>query len=244
MTAITVLTYNIRCGGEDGIPLITEVVRARRPDMIALMEASDRSRVETIARDLGMWVAHGAAHREEGRIAWLSRSPVQRVTNHRHVRLAKTLLEFATHLASRHDRQRPDEEVTVILDLLRPHTGQPHLLVGDFNAFHPADEIGMPPGGGNPEDQPNDGPRRQPIDERRRPIGLLLEAGYVDCYRTLHPRTPGFTYPAASPWLRIDYAFASPELAVHLAASDVVTDAEAQQASDHLPVWVTFRVAG
>lgn len=72
---------------------------------------------------------------------------------------------------------------------------------------------------------------------------LLRAAGYVDCFRYLHPRAPGFTFPAAIPACRIDYIFASPELAARLSTCDVVTEGEGVcggEASDHLPLWAEF----
>ena len=75
----------------------------------------------------------------------------------------------------------------------------------------------------------------------RQVIPLFLEAGYTDCYRILHPLTPGYTYPVPAPWLRIDYIFATPTLAERLQACDVSTGEEAEMASDHFPVWAEFR---
>ena len=74
-------------------------------------------------------------------------------------------------------------------------------------------------------------------------IRLLLNAGYVDCFRHVHPHTDGFTCPASAPAGRIDYIFASPELAARLSACEVVTGTDrvqAEQASDHLPVLAEF----
>jgi endonuclease/exonuclease/phosphatase family metal-dependent hydrolase len=48
-------------------------------------------------------------------------------------------------------------------------------------------------------------------------IRLLGNAGYVDCFRRMNPDNWGFTYPAAAPAGRIDFVFASPELAARLA---------------------------
>jgi endonuclease/exonuclease/phosphatase family metal-dependent hydrolase len=92
------------------------------------------------------------------------------------------------------------------------------VLVGDFNAVHPEDEIGEAP----PEEQ-------APADYvSRRPIELALEAGFVDCYRALNPSERGWTYLAWHPWARIDYVFA--RRAAH--ACDVVRS----PASDHFAV--------
>ncbi|HXZ05733.1 MAG TPA: endonuclease/exonuclease/phosphatase family protein [Ktedonobacteraceae bacterium] len=78
---------------------------------------------------------------------------------------------------------------------------------------------------------------------RRGSIGMLHRAGYIDCFRLKNPEDPGFTCPAASLAGRIDYIFASPELAVRLAASYVVTEGNGlrgDEASDHLPVVAEF----
>jgi len=74
-------------------------------------------------------------------------------------------------------------------------------------------------------------------------IDLLLKAGYVDCFRALHPYEPGCTWPSALPAGRIDFIFASPELAHRLTASEVIGGSEGvagDQASDHLPVFAAF----
>jgi len=74
-------------------------------------------------------------------------------------------------------------------------------------------------------------------------IRLLYEAGYVDCYRSIHPGARGFTCPAASPAGRIDFIFASPEMATCLETCYVLTDGEdvaGSAASDHLAIGAEF----
>jgi endonuclease/exonuclease/phosphatase family metal-dependent hydrolase len=83
-----------------------------------------------------------------------------------------------------------------------------------------------------------------PLYAPRGGIGLLTKAGYVDSFRRLHPREPGWTWPSALPAGRIDYVFASPELASRLCTCEVLAasgELPADQASDHLPVFVTLR---
>jgi endonuclease/exonuclease/phosphatase family metal-dependent hydrolase len=96
------------------------------------------------------------------------------------------------------------------------------LLVGDFNAVNPGDEVGMPP----PHEQ-------APTDHvARRPIQLLLELGFTDCYRALHDDR-GWTFESSHPWFRPDYVFAAEFKA---RACDVIqTDA-----SDHLALVADF----
>lgn len=74
-------------------------------------------------------------------------------------------------------------------------------------------------------------------------IELLHDAGYIDCYRRINPDAPGFTYPAPTPAGRIDFIFASPEMAQRLSAACVVLkadDVRGDEASDHLPVLAEF----
>ena len=110
------------------------------------------------------------------------------------------------------------------------------LLVGDLNTLSPADPVGTPPATAEGEDR---GPGTSLLT--RAVIPLLLEAGYVDCYRTRHTASPGYTYQPPEPWPRLDYIFTSPQLTGRLQACDVVVDAEAAVASDHFPVWAEFR---
>ena len=74
-------------------------------------------------------------------------------------------------------------------------------------------------------------------------IDLLNRAGYVDCFRVLHSNKQGFTWPAPIPSGRVDFIFASTELASQLQCADVIVDGEglsASQASDHLPIFADF----
>ena len=75
-------------------------------------------------------------------------------------------------------------------------------------------------------------------------ISLLLKTGYTDCYRVQHPASTGFTFPSNEPACRIDYIFASPELASRLEQCEVIKEGEgvkAEIASDHLPLYADFR---
>jgi endonuclease/exonuclease/phosphatase family metal-dependent hydrolase len=245
VAAVRVLTYNVCLGGEGRLEHIAGVIRAARADAVALQEVTSRSNAEELARQLGLHLVFGEANLGV-HVAWLTVLGVRRARNHRPRLLAKTVLElevelggeslrlFTTHLASRHDPRTPAEEVPAVLDVLAASSGGAHVLVGDLNALRSGDPVGAPP--------PGVVKRPEVETDPRRAIGLLLDAGYVDCYRTLHPSTPGYTYEARSPWLRLDYVFASLGLAQRLEACDVVRGPLAVRASDHLPVWAEFRL--
>lgn len=76
-------------------------------------------------------------------------------------------------------------------------------------------------------------------------IERMLRNGYVDAFRRVHPRAHGLTVATWTPAARVDYIFATPELARRLAGCDVVgdrrwPDPDAAHASDHFPVCADF----
>jgi exodeoxyribonuclease III len=252
--ALRVLSYNILKGGEDRLPLIANVIQKQQPDVVALLEARSRANAEALAQQLGMSLTLGEANNaNKDNVAWLRRLHVIRAHNHRLPILAKSLLEinvpwegvpltlFATHLKAGQNaesEQRRVAEIQAILAILQTRGDQPHMLVGDLNTVHPADEPNLPEYLATLRERGEQAPHPQ---FPRQVIPFLLNAGYVDCYRALHPTTPGYTAHTDHPALRIDYIFASPSLARHLHACDVVTEGEAKIASDHFPVWTEFR---
>ncbi|MFM8322272.1 MAG: endonuclease/exonuclease/phosphatase family protein [Chloroflexota bacterium] len=88
----------------------------------------------------------------------------------------------------------------------------PGLLIGDFNA---------PAGQGR--------------------LYLLEEAGWVDAWTRLCGAQDGFTYPSSSPNLRIDYAWANPQLALALRRIQVVGDGP-PELSDHLGLLLSLDI--
>jgi exodeoxyribonuclease III len=187
-----------------------------------------------------MQLVYGEAN-SEWAVAWLTRLPLLRSTNHRLPVLAKTLVEvevdwngdplvlFATHLVhGRHEAAAEVrlEEARAIVEVVS-QCEAPHALVGDFNAVSPLDAIGVPP------------PEEALEFVARKPVEEILATGYVDCYRRLHDE-PGSTYLSWHPWARIDFVFASHALASRLRECDVVTDGAAMRASDHFPVRAEF----
>ena len=230
------MSYNILSGGEDRIPHITNVIRGQQLDVVALVEANSRENVETLARELDMQFVFGEAN-SEFNVAWLSHLPILRSENHRLPTLTKTLLEiellwqrrhihlFTTHLQHKREpesEQKRVEEVRAILSVTRRLGESPHLLAGDFNTLRPGDS----------PDVATDMPRKA--------IPLLLNAGYIDCYRRIHPIAPGYTYKLPDPSMRLDYIFASIEMALHLNRCAVIMNEEARAASDHLPIMAEF----
>ncbi len=248
-----VLTYNIWDGGDDRLHLIRDVIHAQQPDVVAIEEASNRAHAEELARELGMTISYGEAN-SRWHIAWLSRLPITHSQNHKVRILTKTLVEievawegaplqlFATHLNSERSAQAEEHraaEVRAILQTLREHGesgGTRQLLVGDFNTLAP--QAAQPPLEGLSHEARQRAEKIYSLP--RLAIPLVLEAGYLDSYRMRHPQEQGYTFKAWEPVARLDYIFASSDMARRLRACDRVTGDLATKASDHLPVWAEF----
>lgn len=253
LMTLCILSYNILAGGENRLPLIASVIQQQQPDIVALQEARSRSNAEALAHQLDMSFTFGEAHNtNKDHVVWLSRLPVIHAENHPLPIFAKTLLEieviwkgmplalFTTHLKAGQDlegEQRRVAEMQAILQLLQAHQNQSQVLVGDFNTLHPTDHPNVSAYVAVLKARGEEAPTPQ---FPRKVIPLLLEAGYVDCYRALHPFTPEDTSYTSHQALRVDYIFASSRLAERLSACDIIREGDAQSASDHFPIWVGF----
>ncbi len=302
---IRVMSYNILSGGPGREEPLLAMIQSRRPDIVGLIEATDDTLVERLAKRLGMEerLSGRTKDREGQQGALLSRLPIRSTTLHITPILSKQpLLEvcmdgpdgqpltvFVAHLTAsfsqgwRADRKRR-REVQELLRKMAQRRGTPHLLIGDFNSVAPGEHVQgskllsfvlnlchypqlYAP---NPRGLPDlnyivPRPLRflkpmlrlaaknrmlslllDRLDRLYAPRGgydLLIKAGYVDCFRTLHPEEPGYTWPSPMPAGRIDFIFASPELARRLVSCEVIGEGKglpATQASDHLPVVACF----
>ena len=156
-----ILSYNILMGGTGRIDYIERMIRTVEPDVVGLVEATDREVVKELAWRLGMEYRTNALpdNAEKISIALLSRLPIVKYEVHaRPGLLARPLLEvslqeehgekltaFVTHLTAAFAHGRGGEsprrkEVREILRILRANHG-PHALMGDFNALAPDDRL-------------------------------------------------------------------------------------------------------
>ena len=76
-------------------------------------------------------------------------------------------------------------------------------------------------------------------------VERMLRHGYVDTFRRVHPRAHGLTVATWTPAARVDYVFATGDLAQRLTACEVVgdrrwPDPDAWHGSDHFPVVADF----
>jgi exodeoxyribonuclease-3 len=129
------------------------------------------------------------------------------------------------------------QEMRGLLAHIRRAAPGPHLLAGDFNAIAPGDRVVW-------EGAPLLVTAQlwfQAGRVLRYALRPLLDAGYVDCFRALHPHDDGFTLPASDPKVRLDYVFADPALSASLRECRVVMEPDVvKTASDHLPVVAEF----
>jgi len=149
---------------------------------------------------------------------------------------------FGVHLSAVHSAWTERRRVLELQALVRGVRGRGagfHVLAGDFNTLAPGavlDSSRLPL-------------RLRPFlwatggRVRWRTVKTVLEAGYVDAYRTLHPEAPGYTMPTWDPHVRLDYAFVPSVAADRLVACDVVQHPDIVAASDHLPVLTEIRLA-
>ncbi len=245
---LRLLTYNIRRGGVGRVDAIARVVASCAPDVVLLQEATRPDVVEAIALRAGMadWRAYARQS-----LAFLTREPVASAASYRPRFSRHAFIEvvpagepvrlFGVHLSALHaawtERRRLFEVQALLRSVSRHHDGF-HLLAGDFNTLSPQADLDT---------------RRLPI--RLRPfvwlsggrirwkvIQTVLDAGYVDAYRSLHALASGHTMPTWDPHVRLDYVFVPAAFADRIERCDVVAHPDAAAASDHFPLFAAVRI--
>jgi endonuclease/exonuclease/phosphatase family metal-dependent hydrolase len=248
------MTYNILDGGAGREQLILDVLKAVGADAVLLQEVMDPSIVQSFATALNMYFffAEGNSKRH---LALLSRFPIISRHSHHPFPLRYTLLEatiecaldryihlFGVHLQAHYavfNEWWRTWEIKTILQRVAKYHSNPSLIAGDFNAVAPEDRVNI-----------------QALPARlkiilflqggrifRHTIAKIISAGFIDCYRVLHPCDDGFTLPTPVPHVRLDYIFASQSLARCIQRCDVVTEPPvAHGASDHYPIMAEFEL--
>lgn len=247
-----IVSYNILDGGEGRADPLAEVIEAQRPDVVALVEATDLAVIERIARRLEMDYVQGVGASQAS--ALLTRWMIRDSVNHALVRrgLSKSLLEATVvdpdskewsfgvvHLhahATQADEAAREAELAVVLDVFSPHRSgsRQHVIVGDFNANSPIQRI--------------DPSRCKPSTRRaweqnggrlpRRVIETMLQSGYVDSLHAIRgdfAATAG-TFSTQFPGQRVDYIFTHGVPREGLKDAWIETDRLAKYASDHFPI--------
>ena len=240
---LRVLSYNIRYGGNGRERQLAEVIRACEPEVVVLQEATDPLVVERLAAELKMerWGSirgHSLAFLSRVRIAHHAWRRV-RLARRRYLELEPEGAEFriyGVHLSAIHSNiteLRRAYELRAILRNIKAHQKGLHVVTGDFNTLAPGEQLDM---GKLP-------PRLRAflwITGRNilwQTIQLMLDAGYIDGYRTLKPGHPGSTFPTWDPHIRLDYVFVPTTSAACLTTCEVMKDVPGvRDASDHFPL--------
>lgn len=246
---IRLLSYNIKFGGTGRERAIAQVIRDASVDVVLLQEATNPRVIEQLAGDTGM--PHWGA-RPEHSMGFLTRIPVEHSEWHHPLNSRHPFLElalegipcriFGLHLVawfSKWTERKRARELRALLDGIRKHQDGCHLIAGDFNALAPGELLEV---------------RKMPAwiramvwlsgnDIARDTIQLMLDEGYADAWRLLHPKDDGFTFPTWDPHVRLDYVFMPQREAKRVVVCDIIrTPPELiKEASDHAPLLVEVR---
>ncbi len=249
MASLKLLSYNIRFGGVGREEQLAAVIRAIDPDIVVFQEASVPRVIRQLAEEteLGVWAANPGYS-----IGFISRVDVARHAWHHPAGSKHAFLElspvgsslriYGLHLSSQFsnwsERQR-DREIRALLRGIEAQRKDFHVLVGDFNTLAPGEVLES---------------SRMPAwiraliwlsgrDIRRHTIQTMLDEGYVDGFRRLHPIDRGYSFPTWDPHVRLDYLFVPEDHADKVQAIEVVKEVDGvAQASDHYPLLIQLEI--
>jgi endonuclease/exonuclease/phosphatase family metal-dependent hydrolase len=246
---IRVLSYNIKFGGRRRERAIADVIKSANADVVLLQEATDPRVIEHLGAETGL--THWGS-RPDYSMGFMTRIPVTHHAWHQPGDARHPFLElvlegvdcrmFGLHLVawfSKWTERKRARELRALLDGIREHQHGFHLIAGDFNALAPGELLEV---------------RKMPRwiramiwlsgnDIARDTIQLMLDEGYVDAWRLLHPNDSGFTFPTWDPHVRLDYVFVPKRDANRIAVSEIVLSPPPliREASDHAPLLVEVR---
>jgi len=242
------VSYNIRFGGQGRESAITETLRALDPDVVLLQEATHPAVVEALARALGM-TAWGSRYGQS--VGYLSRRPVVAATWHPIRGSQRSYLELeieepavrliGVHLSALHTNWTEGRRVRELRALLVALAGREKdaILAGDFNTLAPGEELDLA-----------QLPRHLRVltwltgrTIRWQTVQIMLDAGFIDGFRKLHPDDAGHTFPTWRPHVRLDFVFVPGAMADRLVRCEVVRADGAANGSDHFPLFAELDLA-
>jgi exodeoxyribonuclease-3 len=142
---------------------------------------------------------------------------------------------FGVHLSAVHSNwteKRRVRELRAVLAGIADHQHGFHVVTGDFNTIAPGEtlDIGKLP------------PRLRAFvyltgrKIRWETIQIMLDAGFLDGFRLLHPDDAGHTFPTWHPHVRLDFVFVPGSFAHRLRRCEVAKASADGEASDHFPL--------
>ena len=257
-----IATFNVN-GVNGRLPVLTRWLAETNPDVACLQElkASDEKFPEPVIREAGyraVW--HG--QKSWNGVAILARSKAPTETRRglpggpddahsRYIEAAVDgILIGCLYLPNGNPAPGPKFDYKLRwFDRLATHaatllaTGIPVVLAGDFNVMPTELDVYKP------ERWIDDALFRPEVREA---FHGLLEQGWTDAVRALHPGERIYTFWdhyrnawARNAGLRIDHLLLSPSIADRLVAADVDRQVRGwEKASDHAPTWIEFEDAG
>ena len=203
---LRLLQWNVLQGATNGrARAVAALIKDLRPDVVTLDEVNVQSIFDHIASVTGMY-AYWVQANDAYSVGILSRVPLHNCTPYRQAPIQHAAYScritlgnqnwwiFGTHLAPGNSQEsRRAQEAALLISKMNLHPRRPVVLAGDLNSHTPGD--------------PDPLPTMLVIPE-------LLQAGYIDSFRELHPvaQNPGLTIsaPPYGTWeARIDYVFHS-----------------------------------
>jgi exodeoxyribonuclease III len=239
---LRLLSYNIQRGGLGREAAIASVINQQPADVVMLQEATHPGVVARLA-SLTDSIASGSM---PGRsLGFLSRLPIAdqrwvrpRWSQHAFLELTPRDLDvriIGVHLSAVHSAWTEARRVRELRSLLAAvqRDDRDHIVVGDFNTVAPDERLDVARL-----------PRRLRVlvwlsggRIRWQTIAIMLGAGYVDGFRSLHDSEPGYTFPTWDPHVRLDYLFLPKTSSCRLIACEVVREPSLiERASDHFPL--------
>jgi endonuclease/exonuclease/phosphatase family metal-dependent hydrolase len=249
-----IFSYNILDGGEGRADPLAEVIAAQRADVIALIESQDPEVLARIAKRLQMDYVPARGNSDSA-VALLSRFPIRDSINHAPLhpdQLTKSLLQATIidsanqpwhfgvihlhHRAAEEDERVRERELDVVLKIFEElrTSSAPHILLGDFNANSPHQQIDLNRCKPSTREQAAKNGETIP----RRVIQRLETAGYLDTLHSLHPAqaaTEG-TFTTQYAGQRVDYIFTHSLPSTRIRHAWIETHRLAKYASDHFPI--------
>jgi len=256
---VKIATYNVN-GVNGRLPVLLRWLEQSRPDIVCLQElkAPDEKFPETALREAGydaIW---------HGQKSWNGVAILSRVgeicetrrglpgegedTQSRYIEAAVNgILIGGLYLPNGNPRPGPKFDYKLRwFDRLIAHAGEllasglPVMLAGDFNVMPTERDVYKP-------ERWLDDALFAP--EVRAAYARLLDQGWTDALRTLHPDETVYTFwdyfrnaYARNAGLRIDHLLLSPALAGRLVKAEIDREVRGwEKTSDHAPVWVELR---
>lgn len=264
MTTLRVMTYNILEGAKDRLDVVASVVRVADPDVLGVTEANgfdEPKRLKEVEKAFGMKATLGTA-RSGFHVAiftkpeWKVESSGPEYYPFFHAALWAKLKadkdRYFTAVVAHLNPFSPDERLAEVRALCRHAApGERAVLMGDFNCMAPGDTIDQ-----SVLELPRNILARfikeagDPVVFDRREVALAEWAGFVDVYRKMHPKKPGWTLmttrfgAALRARMRIDYLFATQRFSQRAVKAEVIETDESRRASDHYPLMATFNMEG